>query len=70
MYSLCVIYAPTVSIRVRKRRREGENVYGARGGPRREDTWPPFWFANATNAARVISARDVTREERKRYEEG
>ena len=53
---------------VEKGHREGENVYSALGQTEAGRYLIVFFVYKTTNAALVISARDMTRGERKRYE--
>jgi len=53
---------------VEKGHREGENVYAALGRTVTGRYLVVFFVYKATNAALVISARNMTRGERKRYE--
>ena len=53
---------------VEKGHREGENVYAALGQTDAGRYLVAFFVFKTTNAALVISARDMTRGERKRYE--
>ena len=54
---------------VEKGHREGENVYAALGRTDAGRYVVVFFVYKTTKAALVISARDMTRGERKRYEE-
>ena len=54
---------------VEKGHREGENVYAALGRTDAGRYMVVFFVYKTTNAALVISARDMTRGERKRHEE-
>ena len=54
---------------VERGHREGENVYAALGRTDAGRYLVVFFVYKTMNAALVISARDMTRGERKRYEE-